>query len=125
MSIMIIPSFRYDDARAAIAFLKDAFGFEEHAIHADDTGVVQHAELKLGESYIMLGQTRDENRERVPAGPSSVYVVLDDPDAHHARAAAAGAEIVEEPTDREYRSREYAARDPAGNVWWFGTYAPQ
>lgn len=125
MSIMIIPSFRYDDARAAIAFLKDAFGFEEHAIHADDTGVVQHAELKLGESYIMLGQTRDENRERVPAGPSSVYVVLDDPDAHHARAAAAGAEIVEEPTDREYGSREYAARDPAGNVWWFGTYAPR
>jgi uncharacterized glyoxalase superfamily protein PhnB len=121
---MIIPSFRYDDARAAIAFLQDAFGFEEHAVHAGPDGVVMHAELKLGDSYIMLGQTREENVERVPAGPSSVYVVVTDPDALHARAAAAGAEIVEAPTDRDYPSREFAARDPAGNVWWFGTYAP-
>jgi uncharacterized glyoxalase superfamily protein PhnB len=119
----IIPSFRYDDARAAIAFLRDAFGFEEHAVYEDD-GVVAHAELKLGDAYIMLGQTRDENRERVPAGPSSLYVVVSDPDALHDRAAAAGAEIVEGLTERDYGSREFAARDPAGNVWWFGTYAP-
>jgi uncharacterized glyoxalase superfamily protein PhnB len=125
MSAMIIPSFRYDDARGAIAFLKDAFGFEEHAVHPDDQGVVRHAELKLGDAYIMLGQARPDDGARVPSGPSTVYVVLDDPDAHHARAAAAGAEIVQEPIDQEYGSREYAARDPAGNVWWFGTYAPR
>jgi uncharacterized glyoxalase superfamily protein PhnB len=125
MSVMIIPSFRYPDARAAIAFLTDAFGFAEHAVHGGDDGVVQHAELKLGESYIMLGQARDDDGDRVPGGPTSVYVVIDDPDAHHARAAAAGAEIVQAPKDQEYGSREYAARDPAGNVWWFGTYAPR
>jgi uncharacterized glyoxalase superfamily protein PhnB len=121
----IIPSFRYDDARGAIAFLRDAFGFEEHEVHTDEQGVVRHAELKLGDSYIMLGQARPDDGDRVPAGPSSVYVVLDDPDAHHARAAAAGAEIVQAPKDQEYGSREYAARDPGGNVWWFGTYAPR
>jgi uncharacterized glyoxalase superfamily protein PhnB len=120
---MIIPSFRYDDARGAIAFLKDAFGFEEHAVY-EDGGVVGHAELKLGEAYIMLGQTRDENVERVPAGPSSVYVVVDDVDALFARASGAGAEIVEGVVERDYGSREFAAKDPAGNVWWFGTYAP-
>lgn len=125
MPTLIIPSFRYPDARAAIAFLKDAFGFEEHAVHDDEQGVVMHAELKLGESYIMLGQARADDGDRVPGGPSSVYVVLDDPDAHHARAAAAGAEIVQPPKDQDYGSREYAARDPAGNVWWFGTYAPR
>lgn len=125
MNAMIIPSFRYADARGAIAFLTDAFGFEEHAVHGDDRGTVQHAELKLGESYIMLGQARDDDGDRVPGGPTSVYVVIDDPDAHHARAAAAGAEIVQAPIDQEYGSREYAARDPAGNVWWFGTYAPR
>lgn len=122
---IIIPSFRYDDARGAIAFLKDAFGFEEHEVHADEEGVVRHAELKLGEAYIMLGQARHDDGDRVPGGPSSVYVVLEDPDAHHARAAAAGAEIVQAPKDQEYGSREYAARDPAGNVWWFGTYGPR
>jgi uncharacterized glyoxalase superfamily protein PhnB len=122
---MVIPSFRYADARGAIAFLTDAFGFTEHAVHADEDGVVRHAELKLeGDAYIMLGQARDDDGDRVPAGPSSVYVVLDDPDAHHARAAAAGAEIVQAPKDQDYGSREYAARDPEGYVWCFGTYQP-
>jgi len=54
-----------DAARAAIAFLCAAFGFEEHAVH-EDGGVVAHAELKLGDAYIMLGQAREESRERVP-----------------------------------------------------------
>lgn len=52
------------------------------------------------------------------------YVVVDDPDAHFERAKAAGAEIVEQPVDRDYGSREYTARDPDGNVWVFDTYDP-
>jgi uncharacterized glyoxalase superfamily protein PhnB len=118
----IIPTFRYDDARAAITFLKDAFGFEEHAVY-EDNGVVAHAELKLGKSYIMLGQHRDEGSD-LAYGGSTTYVVIDDPDAHHARAVAAGAEIVRPLTDQDYGSREYAAKDPGGNVWSFGTYLP-
>ena len=50
---------------------------------------------------------------------------MDDVDAHHERAVAAGAEVVMELTDQEYGSREYAIRDPGGNVWTFGTYRPQ
>ena len=118
----IIPTFRYDDPRAAIAFLKDAFGFEEHAVH-EDGGTIAHAELKLGDAYIMLGGVREANADLAYAG-STTYVVIDDPDAHHARAVAAGAEIVRELTDQDYGSREYAAKDPGGNVWSFGTYLP-
>ncbi|MCW2984553.1 MAG: Glyoxalase-like domain protein [Conexibacter sp.] len=118
----IIPTFRYDDAHAAIALLKDAFGFEEHAVY-EDGGVVVHAELKLGDAYIMLGQAREASAE-FPNGPTTTYVVIADPDAHHARAVAAGAEIVRELTDQDYGSREYAAKDPGGNVWSFGTYLP-
>ncbi len=121
---MIIPAFVYEDPSAAIAFLRDAFGFSEHAAHAGEDGVVQHAEMRLGDAYIMLGPVRDD-AALVPPGPSSVYVVVDDPDAHHARAVAAGAEVVQGLTDKDYGSREYGARDPAGNVWWFGTYAPE
>jgi uncharacterized glyoxalase superfamily protein PhnB len=117
-----IPTFRYDDARAAIAFLIDAFGFEEHAVY-EGAGVVVHAELKLGDAYIMLGAVREGNAD-LAGGPSTTYVVVDDPDAHHARAVAAGAEIVRELTDQDYGSREYAAKDPGGNVWSFGTYRP-
>ena len=118
----IIPTFRYDDARGAIAFLRDAFGFEEHAVYEDD-GVVGHAELKLGDAYIMVGDRRSGSDD-FPSGSSTIYVVVEDPDAHHARAVAAGAEIVRELTDQDYGSREYAAKDPGGNVWSFGTYLP-
>jgi uncharacterized glyoxalase superfamily protein PhnB len=57
-------------------------------------------------------------------GPVAVYVVADDPDALHERAVVAGAEIVMGPVDQPYGSREFAARDPHGNVWSFGTYRP-
>jgi uncharacterized glyoxalase superfamily protein PhnB len=57
-------------------------------------------------------------------GPVVVYVVVDDPDALHDRASAAGAEIVMPLTDQDYGSREFAARDLYGNVWSFGTYRP-
>ena len=50
--------------------------------------------------------------------------MVEDADAHHARAKAAGAEIVMELMDTDYGSRDYAARDPEGNVWNFGTYRP-
>jgi uncharacterized glyoxalase superfamily protein PhnB len=55
----------------------------------------------------------------------SVYVVVEDADAHHARAVAAGAEIVLPLRDQDYGSRDYSARDPEGNIWSFGTYRPQ
>ena len=118
----IIPTFRYNDARGAIAFLRDAFGFEEHAVYEED-GVVHHAELKLGDAYIMLGERTSGNAD-FPGRETTTYVVIADIDAHHERAAAAGAEIVRTPADQDYGSREYAAKDPGGNVWSFGTYAP-
>jgi uncharacterized glyoxalase superfamily protein PhnB len=118
----IIPALRYPDARAAIDFLVAAFGFTEHAVHGDD-GIIAHAELRLGDAWLMLGDTRAGSAD-FPHGPTTIYVVVDDPDAHHDRAVAAGAEIVRELVDQDYGSREYAAKDPAGNVWSFGTYLP-
>ena len=118
----VIPTFRYPDARAAIDFLVSAFGFTEHAAYEHD-GVIGHAELRLGDDWVMLGDERTGSAD-FPRGPSTVYVIVDDPDAHHDRAVAAGAEIVRGLTDQDYGSREYAAKDPAGNVWSFGTYRP-
>ncbi|XIE81756.1 VOC family protein [Streptomyces sp. SBR177] len=57
-------------------------------------------------------------------GPVGVYVHVPDVDEHHARAVAHGVEIVMPPTDQDYGSRDYMARDAGGNVWSFGTYAP-
>jgi uncharacterized glyoxalase superfamily protein PhnB len=89
-----------------------------------DDGKIAHAELAYGNGIVMLGSARDE-----PGNPWSrvdfgLYVVVDDVDAHHARAKAAGAEIVYPPRNTDYGSRDYAAKDCEGRFWSFGTYRP-
>jgi uncharacterized glyoxalase superfamily protein PhnB len=59
------------------------------------------------------------------AGTTGVYVVVDDVDGHHAHAVEHGVDVLMPPTDQEYGSRDYMARDLEGNVWSFGTYAPE
>ena len=123
----IIPTFRYRDAAAAIDFLCDAFGFERQLVVDGEDGGVMHAELRLGDAVVMLATASEGTAERpgIAAGAHHLYVVVDDTDAHHRQASAAGAEIIEAPTDRDYGSREYGARDPEGGVWYFGTYVPE
>jgi uncharacterized glyoxalase superfamily protein PhnB len=122
----ITPILTYRDPRAAIRFLADAFGFETRTLVEHDDGSIQHAELAYGDSVVMLATATDGTPERpsVPAGGHMLYVAVDDADAHHARALAAGADVFEAPTDRDYGSREYGARDPEGGCWYFGTYVP-
>jgi uncharacterized glyoxalase superfamily protein PhnB len=129
MNPNIFPTLRYRDANAAIEWLKDVFGFEEKAVYRGDDGVVQHAELRLGTGMIMLGQHRPDgwfgtSEPDAESSPAGVYVVLEDVDAHHARAREKGADIFREPVDQDYGSREYSARDLEGNRWSFGTYDP-
>ena len=119
----IFPTLKYDDAHGAIAFLCDALGFERHAVHETDDGKVGHAELRHGDGMVMIG-SRGTEGELYESGRTTVYVVVEDPDALHDRAKAAGAEIVAPLTDQDYGSRDFAAADPEGNVWAFGTYNP-
>jgi uncharacterized glyoxalase superfamily protein PhnB len=123
----IFPTLRYNDAHAAIDLLVNAFGFTTRAVHEDDNRVVQHAELAYGDGVIMLGDAPrepDANRLEMPIGGGSVYIVVDDPDAHYERAKAAGVKIRRELRDEDYGSRGYSAEDPEGNLWSFGTYRP-
>ena len=119
----VFPTLHYDDAQAAIDFLTAAFGAARHAVYDDGKGTIVHAELRLGNGLVMLGPARSEAPATRGKG-GGIYVVVDDPDAHCARAREAGAEIVRELNDTDYGSREYGARDPEGNVWSFGTYQP-
>jgi len=123
----IYPSLRYRDVRAAIAWLGDAYGFTEKEVHADSEGVVRHAELRVPAGGIVMLGTEPEGgdpRWGTHAGMSWVYISVADPDTLHNRAKAAGAEIVRELQDTDYGSREFSSRDPEGNIWSFGTYAP-
>ena len=123
----IYPTYHYRDARAAMAFLERAFGFERHQVHEGDDGTIEHAELRHGDGMIMLGAVRDTEYGRIapPPGSGATYVAVDDVDALCDRAKDAGAEIVYGPQDQDYGSRDFGARDPEGNIWSFGTYRPQ
>ncbi len=127
---ILYHGFRYEDPDAAIAWLDRAFGFQPHAVFRDDHGRVMHAELDLGGgAVIMLGLQREDSLgTRTPrqAGgvTSTVYGYVPDPDALHARATAAGAEIVRPLQDTGHGSREFTVRDPEGHVWSFGNYRP-
>jgi uncharacterized glyoxalase superfamily protein PhnB len=124
----ICPTLLYADAKAAIEQLTEAFGFTELSVYEGEDGSVMHAELVQGNGAVILGS---KGRGGVfdtlmkNAGPAGVYVVVDDVDAHHQRAVDHGAEILVPPTDQDYGSRDYMARDVEGNIWSFGTYAPE
>lgn len=118
------PVLIYDDADKAIQFLTEAFGFTEHVVHRTPDGAIAHAELAYGGSYVGLSDRAKGEDAIFDLGPCAIYVVVDDPDAHHAHAVAAGAEVVYPLTDQDYGSRDYAVRDPEGFVWCFGTYVP-
>ncbi|GHB28995.1 hypothetical protein GCM10010331_14520 [Streptomyces xanthochromogenes] len=121
------PTVLYDDAKAAIRRLEDAFGFTEVCVYEDEHGSVTHAELSYGTGLVMVGSKGREGvfaEAMAESGPVGVYVVVGDVDAHHARAAEQGMEILMAPADQDYGSRNYTARDAEGNVWSFGTYAP-
>ncbi len=127
----VIPALKYRDAPAAIAWLCRAFGFEEHLVVPGAEGTIAHAQLRFGNGMIMLGSARDDDYGRLIAQPGDVggletqapYIVVADPEAHYARAKAAGAEIVMELRDEDH-GRIYACRDLEGHLWNFGDYDP-
>ena len=130
----VVPTLRYQDAPKAIDWLCRAFGFERMLVVPGDGGTIAHAQLVFGHGMIMLGSSGAHGGgfdelvrapgEVGPVGTQSIYVIVDDADAHLARARAAGAEIVLEIRDQDYGGRDYTCRDLEGHVWTFGTYDP-
>jgi uncharacterized glyoxalase superfamily protein PhnB len=116
---------RYRDAPAAIDFLQRAFGFVlvVRYDNADDPTQVDHAQLHWPEGGgIMLGSLRNTPEWPASAGQAAAYVVTADPATLLMRAKAAGATIVADLHEQDYGSTDFAATDPEGNLWSFGTY---
>jgi uncharacterized glyoxalase superfamily protein PhnB len=134
MPSTIIPGLRYRDAHAAIDFLCKAFGFQRHAVYEADDGSVMHAQLTYGDGMIMLGSVRKDDSvySQLSAQPDEINgretqcacVTVTDCRAHYEQAKEAGARIVDEYTEKDYGGAGYAAADPEGHIWWFGSYDP-
>ncbi len=128
----VIPGLRYRDAPAAIDWLCDVFGFERSLVVPGDEGRIAHAQLRLGSGMVMLGSLVDdefgrslrEPRELEGGVTQSAYLVVADVDGVHARAVAAGAEMVIAIKDEDYGGRGFTCRDLEGHVWSVGSYDP-
>ena len=126
----IVPAVFYKDPIAALRWLEKAFGFEIASLITDGDGRLAHSELtyKGGALNVggewegpIVGPARMRSPQTVEGiNTQFVRIHLDDGlDDHCARARAAGARIVDEPTDQFYGSRTYRALDPEGHVWNF------
>ena len=122
MATTINPVVHYRDLDAGANYLVETFGFVQHAVHKADDGTTQYIELSLNDAPLGLGPHTEGSV--FDTGPAVVYISLDEVDSTHERARAAGAEIVMPPTDQDYGSRDFVAKDCEGNVWCFGTYQP-
>ena len=123
----IWPTFRYQDAKAAITFLQEAYGFEVAAeyTNAEDPQRVDHAELRWPEGGgVMLGSVRDDGGAMTKTGVAtgSVYVATDRVKEVYHRAITAGATEVMGLTEQDYGSLDFSVQDPEGVLWSFGTY---
>jgi len=117
----ITPYLLYKDVDAALDFLAKVFGFEEVLRYTGDEGYVSHAEMRIGDGTVYLGDPGDQYQSPNDLGQGTVgiAVVVDDVGGHFERAKAAGAEITEEPSDQQYGERRYIAKDLEGHSWFF------
>lgn len=124
----IFPVLRYNDARAAIRWLCEAFGFTVVCSIPESGAFVRHAQLRLGPNIIMLGSVRPDDGIASPhtlgQATQMLAVYVEDPDTHFERARAAGAKILARPNNTHFGSREYHVLDLEGHPWTFGTYQP-
>ncbi|MGB8732023.1 MAG: VOC family protein [Candidatus Sulfotelmatobacter sp.] len=105
-------------AEPVINFMKRALGASEIAKYASPDGVVHHAEIRVGDSVVEMGEAHDKYEPM----PAMFYVYVPDSDALYRRALAAGAKSLHEPTDQPYGDRNSAVTDPFGNTWYFATH---
>jgi uncharacterized glyoxalase superfamily protein PhnB len=121
----VTPYLYYEDAAAALEWIKRAFGFSERVRMPGPGGRVGHAEVELEDGVVMLGEPMGDyfkSPRSLGVTTSSVYIYVDDVDAHCAKAREAGAEIIREPEDQFYGDRTYGAKDPEGHEWFFGQH---
>ncbi len=113
----ITPYLVVKGADREIEFLQNAFGAELLGRYAAPDGRVMHAELRIGDSMIEMGEPEEASQ----ALRLAVHLYVADADAVYARALAAGGETLRPVVDQFYGDREGTVRDPLGNHWYIAT----
>ena len=101
-------------AAQLLDYVSDAFGAEEIGRVYNQDGTIGHAEVRIGDSVVMMFDANEE----WPPTPAFIRLYVEDGDAVYRRALAAGGTSVTEMTELFFGDRVGRVRDPAGNIWW-------
>jgi PhnB protein len=122
----VTPYLIVRDAARAIEFYQRAFGAKELFRMAGPGGRVEHAELQIGDSRVMLADESPEMGARSPQSiggtPVTIHLYVDDVDAVTQRAVGAGAQLMRQVADQFYGDRNGSVADPFGHMWWISTH---
>ena len=113
----VTPYLAVKDAAGLIDFLKQAFGAEETLRMPRADGGVAHAEVKIGDSMVMLGEPTESE-----VMPATMHLYVEDADSVYRRALQAGATSLREPENMFYGDRSAGVKDRFGNQWWIATH---
>jgi len=114
----LTPYLVVEGAARLIEFLAEVYDAQEKERLAAPGNLIGHAELRIGDSVLMLGDARGPHTPM----PAMLYVYVDDVDATFQRALSAGGTQVQAPTDQFYGDRSGGVKDPCGNMWWIATH---
>ena len=113
----VTPYLVVPDADAELRFLAAAFGATEQLCPRNQDHSVMHAEVRIGDSLIMLGQAGEQWK----ALPAALYLWVENVDEVYSKALAAGATSQSAPEDKPYGHRNAGVVDSCGITWWIGS----
>ena len=115
----ITPYLVVENVSTLIKFLQEVFDAESRGDpQYSEDGSIKHAEMKIGDSVVMMGEPIDT----IGPMPATMYLYVDDSDHTYKRALAAGATSVLEPENYPHGDRYGGVKDPVGNIWWVVTH---
>ena len=113
----VAPYLIVSGASATIDFLQQVFDATELRRFSDPSGKLMHAEVRIGDTVVMLG----DGGEGWPPASAHVHVYVSDVDAIYTRALAAGATSVQEPVRKQDEDKRGGVKDAGGTTWWIAT----
>ena len=114
----ITPYLTVRGATELLEFVKRAFDARETECIRGPDGRVNHAQVLIGDSNVMMGECPKDHEPM----PGMLYLYVRDVDAWFAKATAAGATVIEELNDKFYGDRSGAVQDCSGNRWYMATH---
>ncbi len=116
----VTPYIMVEGAQGVLEFAKQVFGAEELYNMTTPDGKLGHAEIRIGDSIVMMADA--STSDQGVSMPTLLHVYVEDVDKRYAAALEAGATSLREPADQFYGDRSAGVKDSTGNHWWLATH---